>query len=152
MRREGRGDEARGERREARGDAARGARREARGDAARGVAGCTLHVERGTTTWRGAAALRPDRQRGPSRGRREARGDAARGARREARGDAARGVAGCTLHVERGTTTWRGAAALRRAGMRRAGLQVARCTLNVGRPRGGAQRRCGARGWGEGCP
>ena len=63
------------------------------GDEARGVEGCTLHVARGTTTWRGAAALRPDRQRGQWRGD-EARGDEARGerrARREARGDEARG-------------------------------------------------------------
>ena len=59
-----------------------------------------LKVERGTTMWRGAATLCPDRQRGPSRGQ------------REARGDEARGVEGCTLHVERGTTTWRGAATL----------------------------------------
>ena len=48
-----------------------------------------LKVERGTTMWRGAATLCPDRQRGPSRGQREA------------------------LKVERGTTTWRGAALLR---------------------------------------
>jgi hypothetical protein len=36
--------------------------------------------------------------------------------------------------------------------MRREALKVERCTLNVGRQRGGALRRCGARGWGEGCP
>ncbi len=39
-----------------------------------GLKGCTLHVARGTTTWRGAAALRPDRQREQRR----------EGARREA--------------------------------------------------------------------
>jgi len=32
--------------------------------------------------------------------------------------------------------------ALRREGMRREGLKVERCTLNVGRQRGGAQRHC----------
>ena len=31
--------------------------------------------------------------------------------------------------------------ALRRVGMRREALKVACCTLNVGRPRGGAQQR-----------
>ena len=38
--------------------------------------------------------------------------------------------------------------ALRRVGMRREALKVARCTLNVGRPRGGAQRRCARTGGG----
>ncbi len=35
-------------------------------------------------------------------------------------------------------------------GMRREGLKVARCTLHVGRQRGGAQRRCARTGYGEG--
>jgi hypothetical protein len=97
-----------------------GMRRAARGDEARGVEGCTLHVERGTTTWRwvptcalalvcvpapgDSARPRGFGERGEAR-EDEARGDEARGD--EARGDEARGVEGCTLHVERGTTTWR---------------------------------------------
>ena len=83
----------------------------------------------------------------------EARGDEARGARGEARG-----VEGCTLHVEGGTTAWRDAPTCAPAlacapapgdsarpqgfgerGEAR-GLKVERCTLNVGRQRGGMHR------------
>ncbi len=67
------------------------------GDEARGVEGCTLHVARGTTTWRGAAALRPDRQRGQWREARRARG-------RKDAGAKVTGCRCCTLHVDRGKT------------------------------------------------
>jgi hypothetical protein len=77
-------------------------RQEARGDEARGVEGCTLHVEGGTTTWRGAPTCAPALAYAPAPGdsarprgfgeRGEAREDEARGD--EARGDEARGERG----------------------------------------------------------
>jgi len=95
------------------------------GDEARGVEGCTLHVARGTTTWSTGSGdsgegmrreglkvarctLHVGQQRGGAQRRCARTGSGDSGEGREARG-----VEGCTLHVARGTTTWRGAAALR---------------------------------------